>query len=330
MQTKGLSHFIAAGALALSACGDYENANEKASNQQESMGQVSEASLNEFTEVNLFVSHNQKSFSLAVANSFEMSLEGCATGYENPDIRESSVQVYIQDRGCIVKLNRFTNGTTTWVPSLEDPFESWLAGDVATFEDVADPSQKMRVVVTSQLSSPIEEGEVVGYSFSRIVQGADEVIGESVISERHELSVNGEDAPSVAIKGLQYLGVTPEGAGKFNFTLECLESVLGSDSETTCRDQKLVDFKYVLVKDQFEGSLTLEQAADLFATEASSVEPTEILSSGTIGTDNGGFITKVLNGPEQMHKNPEMILVLQVNETSYLYFNVDITVIGIK
>ena len=46
---------------------------------------------------------------------------------------------------------------------------------------------------------------------------------------------------------------------------------------------------------------------------------------------NGGFNTKVgasvLTGPDQMHLNPNMMMVLEAADTSYLYINVDVTVL---
>jgi len=52
---------------------------------------------------------------LAAATSFQMSLEGCASGLSYPNITEANanIDVYKYDQGCLVKLNSFAyNGIT--------------------------------------------------------------------------------------------------------------------------------------------------------------------------------------------------------------------------
>ena len=74
-------------------------------------------------------------------------------------------------------------------------------------------------------------------------------------------------------------------------------------------------------------------AQALFPTGEFAIDTaTEVIAIGAGGTVNGGFTTKVgsgaaLVGPDAMHNNPNMILILESADLSYTYYNVDVTVL---
>lgn len=273
----------------------------------------------------------RSSLALAAATSFSMSLEGCASGLTYASITEANanVDVYKYDQGCLIKLNAFTYNGITYTPSAADPFTTWLVGDIATFEDALNPNNKLRVIVNSQLSSPVAGTESISYSFGQVAAGADKALAKAVVGDRHELSVSGQDATPLTISGVSFVGMTAQGAGQFVFTLECGQVVSGTIPNLSCAGTSLANLKYKLVKDTFGGVLSYDQASALFTGAESGIADAERLAPGQGGTTNGGFVTKsgasVLTGPNQMHSNPNMILIVQAGGVSYRYFNVDIT-----
>ena len=65
------------------------------------------------------LNYKTKSFSLASATTFDISLEGCATGYTSTaDENSTALQVYKFDVGCKAKLTQFTFGGITYTPTL--------------------------------------------------------------------------------------------------------------------------------------------------------------------------------------------------------------------
>jgi hypothetical protein len=266
-------------------------------------------------------------FALAAATSYSMSLEGCASGLSYPSITQANpnVDVYKFDQGCLVKLNSFSINGISYVPTSGDPFGSWVAGDIATFEESGNPTNTLRVVVSSQLASPISGTESVAYAFSQIAKGADETLAKTVVGGSHSLSVAGQDATPLTIQAVSFVGMTAGGAGQFVFTLECGQNVTGTAPALSCAGTSMDDLKYRLVADTTSSSLDLTQAAALFDGSETSIGNAQRLDVGQGGTTRGGFITVTLDGPAQMHNNPNMILAIQAGGASYRYFNVDVT-----
>ena len=272
--------------------------------------------------------------SLAAATSFSMSLDGCASGLAYANITQSNpnVDVYKFDQNCLIKLNSFSLNGITFVPSGADPFSSWLLGDIAIFEEAGNPTNVVRVVVSSQLGSPIAGTETVAYSFSQIAAGSDSSLAKSTVGNSHSLSVSGQDATPLTIAGLSFTGMTATGAGQFVFTLECGQNVTGTAPALSCAGTSLDSLKYRLVKDTFGGTLTVAQASAIFDGTEVAIADAEKLGVGAASAPKGGFTTKsgasALQGPDQMHANPNMLFVVQVAGSSYRYFNVDVTTLA--
>jgi len=274
------------------------------------------------------------SFNLADASAFNISLGGCASGLTGTATQANpSLKVYKFDQNCLAKLTSFQVNGSTFVPSAADPFTTWIAGDIATFEDSLDPANKVRVVVSNQLASPIAGTENIAYTFSQISAGSDQTFAQNVVSAPHAISVSGVGAPAFKVKELSFVGMTAQGAGQFQFKLECDSNLSGSGATLACQDNLLSSIKYKIVKDTYGGTLDVATAASLFPTGAIPIDPTEIISVGDASLPKGGFMTPiasdpdVLTGPNQIHINPNMILVIEGSGTSYTYFNVDVSTI---
>ncbi len=271
------------------------------------------------------------SLALAAATSFSMSLEGCASGLTYTALTEATpnVDVYKYDQNCLIKLNSFRINGIIYVPSQADSFTSWIAGDSAIFEESGNSSNSLQVVVSSQLGNPISGTEAVGYSFSQIVAGAGSTLAKSAVGASHALSVSGQDATPMTIAALSFIGMTAQGAGQFQFTLDCDQNVTGTAPALSCAGTSLDALKYRLVKDDFGGTLTATSAAALFNGNEPAIADSEKLAVGAGGAVHGGFVTRsgasALAGPNVMHSNPNMLLVIQVAGTSYRYFNIDVS-----
>lgn len=262
-------------------------------------------------------------FALADASSFKMSLEGCASGLEYSDVTSTSLDVYKFDQGCVLKLNSVSIGDGTFVPSGSDPFETYQAGDKATFLDGLS-GQSIEITVVTQLDSPISGNVGVAYSFTEVASGGSVDPVDGVANPGGQpLSVSGQTAPAYNVSSVSFVGMTENGAGQFTFELECKEPM----SAGTCESLAHEDIRYRLIKDTYDGSLSLAQAQAIFDADAGAE-----VANGLDAADefNGGFATSRLNGPDQMHNNPNMLLVIEGAGMSYTYYNIDIQQLGLN
>lgn len=266
-------------------------------------------------------------FRLAAASKFQIDLEGCASGYTSSmDELSPGLNVYKFDRNCKARLVSLEySGISYTVGNV--PFSTLNVGDEAEFVD-ASGNNRLRIAVTAQLSNPVAVTDTVAFAFVEVAAGADKVYGKNEVATRKTMSVGGQEAPSFDVKALYFDSITESGAGEFRFDLECLSAMSGSGLSSLCNDLTLSQLKYVLVEDIYDGDIDATEAAALFASAGSSVAVDEVISAGSGGLANGGFATGSLVGPDQMHLNPNMLLVIQGAGTSYLYFNVDVTTIS--
>lgn len=306
----------------------------KHSSDDNDSGNDNDATVREFVGVDVMVKQKPKGMSLlADASAFAMTLDSCASGYtqslDETDVAEA--RVYKFDTGCLAKLDSFTVGATTYVPRDGAGFVTYEVGEIATFESATDANDAIRVRVTSQLNATIQEtGEAVEYLFDQIDAGDDTNVSSSTVGTSATLKVAGAEAPDFDVRTVDYVGMTPAGAGQFVFGLECAEALAGETSDPTCKGMALGTIEYKLVADTYGSVLTLADADDIFSTPGVTVDVgTDVVLSGDVDLANGGFHTKlggsadVLAGPDQMHLNPNMLLVLK-SGGSYRYFNVDV------
>ena len=262
------------------------------------------------------------------ATAFGITVSGCATGFTGTasEATLAGLSVYKFDRNCIAKLTQFSFNGSSYIPLTD--FATWQPGDTATFKSTTNASDLLSVAVASQLNNPIAGSEDVSYTYSQVSAGADKNIASSVVGAAHILKVSGQGAPAFQVKSVSFSGVTALGAGQFSFVMECLVAVTGSGVTESCKDAVLPDISYKLVKDTYSGAPTLANLNDMFVSGSSTIAiPSEVLALGSGSAANGGFSSKVLDGPGAMHNNPQMLLALKVG-VSYQYFNVDVTTLS--
>lgn len=269
-------------------------------------------------------------FGLRAASEFSMTVEGCSSGYTSTVTQASaSILVYKFDQNCLAKLNSVTVDGVTYQPSTDDGFETWQAGDIARFDDTAGSGRSLKFQVINQLDNPIPGSAPthgVDYAYSSIEQGADQDCTGDCISNSSTVSVNGMDAPAFDVNAFTYVDMAADGAGKFQFKLECQSDLVGSGGDASCKSAPLSGLRYKLVKDTFGGVLTATQAAEILQDNPDVVDASEVIDASVdAAMVKGGFITKVLQGPALIHLNPEMIFVLETGGTSFKYWNVDVT-----
>lgn len=261
---------------------------------------------------------------LAAADSFVISLEGCASGYTSTaDETSLSLQVYKYDLRCLAKLTTFTYNGKTYLPTNVDASTAWAKDDVMTYDvENGTGADAVTVKILSQLISPVSGIESVSYQFSELIKGADETLLEANVSSSSALTVASEDPPSFTIKSVELTEITDDGAGIFDFILECTADMEGS---SVCEDVDLPNLRYKLVQDTYDSTLVIDEAHALFSSGTSAtIDPNDYLLDPTGPAPNGGFRALGLVGPNEMALNRNMIFIIQASEMSYQYFNVDV------
>lgn len=256
------------------------------------------------------------SLSLAAATSFEMNLDGCVSGFTAvADETTGALEVYKFDQNCLAKLTQFEVGgviyTSTNAGAID--FTTWLAGDTATFTS-AGGAQSIGVSVVTQLDNPVSGTEPIEYAFSTALAGSGDTIADTTVGDSHTITVGGDAAPDVEIVANGFVGMTATGAGQFTFDLECQTAIVGND----CTGSDMTAWSFALVQDTYAGSPTVTELNGFTYSGAG-------VADGAIG-GNGGTATGTLQGPDAMHTNPNMLLVVK-NGASYKYFDVDVTVL---
>lgn len=271
---------------------------------------------------------------LAPASAYSISLDSCASGYTSAaDETDSTLAVYKFDRDCLAKLTAFTAGGISYQPQSGSDFTTWLAGDEATFEEVGTPANTVTVRVVETLAAQILGTETINYAFSEVDAGVDENIADSVVGDSNPLQIEGQAAPAFSINAVNFVGINATGGGEFEFKLECDSLQTGTDATAACEALNLTDVQYKLVDDTFGGAITAAEAQTIFASGESSILTVDVINPGEESLTNGGFTTTLgagsaLAGPDQMHLNPNMLLIIEADDTSYLYFNIDVTTVS--
>jgi hypothetical protein len=260
---------------------------------------------------------------LAPADTFTVTLVGCATGYTSTaDENSTALQVYKFDKGCKAKLTTFDFNGRTYVPTAGDPFTTWAQNDTAVFDEAVPTGHALAVKIISTIADPVVGNEDVTYQFAELIKGADQAIAAATVSDGHDLTVASQPPPSFTIKSVSFDDVTAGGAGKFTFVMECTADIAANVCATV--DMGLLQYK--LVEDTYTAdTLTMAEAQAIFSTAGTAVTmPGDRVAMGASGTVHGGFTTLSTAGPNQMALHPHMILIIQANNASMQYFNVDV------
>ena len=258
----------------------------------------------------------------AAADDFSLDIDSCATGYTNTGITSASpnVDVYKGDLGCLAKLKSLTLGANVYTPSTD--FTTWQAGDTAVFTD---GTNNLALSIQTTLNDPISGTEAIAIAFTEIDSGTDVLVAENAIGDSHSISVSGEASPAfqVVAGGITLNSVTAGGAGNFSIDVACENAVVGTGATATCDAQLVTDMTYVLLNDTYGGTMTLAEAQTAIAG-GTAVAAGDVLAFGAPGVPNGGFNIASATGPDAMHTNPNMILLIGINGTSFRYINIDL------
>lgn len=134
------------------------------------------------------------------------------------------------------------------------------------------------------------------------------------------ISVSTEPAPSFVIRDVELMGIDFDGRGKFRLTVECTQVLETLGEQFACDGIPFSKLTYKLIEDDYPDNLTIEEADDLFHEGASYIsKPIEPVPQAF----HGGFMAH-LKGPQEMALNSAMIFIIQGNQRSYTYFNIDV------
>jgi len=291
---------------------------------------------------------------VSTATNLFVTVSSCASGYTvgtgaSPQAITSVVNLYNGDRGCIIQLEKFTLGSTTYSSQGQNAqaFSSTSAGGVATFQDVNNTSSIIKVFIASHVTSPVTTA-AVSFNFTDIQAGTTNNISQANVSTPVPLSATGQAAPNYTMPFARYLSTNSDGSGNISVTMACGATVSGTGATETCSGINLTtQLDYKLVEDTYGGTLTVAQANSIFSTDG-----TAITSDGSTGTGitiaaggsdansntitNGGFNTSnsspLLTTAAFYPSHLNYIFVLRQRDTtgahntlSYLYVLVTLT-----
>jgi hypothetical protein len=286
------------------------------------------------------VTVDNQSLNLATATEYEIQLTSCAsTQAVTIDESKAYLELYEFDRNCLAKLNRFKLIDKIYTPKAGSLFDTWIAGDVATFEVVgATPPDELRVEVLETIANPVVANGSIHYQFSEIVKGTDQNVAEAAVRESASITVSGQDAPQFTVKNIYFVGVTATGNGEFRFQLECDADLTGAAGNRKCVDVRLDSIEMVLVKDTYGGTLDQTDLDAIWVAESPKQidMATEAFSpnTGAPVLPHGGFITAntadadvmVMSGNKPVASNRAMVFILK-SGPSYTYYTIDVAAI---
>lgn len=276
---------------------------------------------------------------LADAASFVMKLEGCKSGFTST-ITSSSFKVYKGDRNCLVKLESFQFVGKTYTPSKELAFTSWLTSDTAKFVNIENSEDIFFVTVNSQLTQEsATEQDTISYSFyqAKSGEGYQASIGQSnqasvtgYAAPNYTFSTEGDPAETGVLAPVLFNGINENGGGLFIFNMYCKSKIL--DTECPNNDSSMegavpyADIQYKLIDDTYDvksgATISISDLDDIMSSDVHDID----VDNHQIVDNNRGFKTVVMDGPDRIHENPDMIFILK-NGLSYTYFSVSIALV---
>lgn len=276
----------------------------------------------------------------AEASSFVMKLDGCKSGLEST-ITKSTFKIYQGDRNCLVKLESFQFLGKTYVPSNEIRFTSWLTEDTSKFVNTENSEDTFFVTVNSQLNQEkASEEDAVAYSFYQAKSGEGY---QASIGQSNQASVFGYSAPNYkfstekdpistgSLAPVLFNGINESGGGVFIFNMYCGYPMLDQYCKLNKDDPgvPLADIEYKLIKDTYD----VKSGSKIEITELDKIMSDEThfvdVDDHRLVDNNKGFKTVQMDGPDQIHFNPDMVFIIK-NHGSYTYFSVRVTLIDIS
>jgi hypothetical protein len=246
------------------------------------------------------------------------------TGHVDHIFQDNKITLSDEAIGCRVAIQELQMGDRTF--HITGDHHAWKTGDLLHFKATDGSLEALDVHVDHQLSSTPSITENVYFTVSRSDAAPSE--GSKTLLAA---GMEGQLAPSFRIRKTEFVGLTAMGAGQFVFHLDCLKAIKTAEGAVpSCSGMPLNSIQYMLVRDDYDSSLTYDQAEALFYERPSQLVDgkTDFEPFRAERKQFGGFATRsgdeVLEGPHRMHDNPNMLLILQGPGPSYQYFNVDV------
>lgn len=281
---------------------------------------------------------------VSIGTNLQVSVSGCATGYtlSTAAINSGTVKLYNGDKDCVVKLQSFTFGSTSYSATANGAtnFSAWTSGSVATFANTSSATDLIKVYVQTQVTaSGVLNTDTVAYTFTDIQAATADTLAKSGVQTGVPLSVTGAASPNFTIYQSRFLSTNSNGSANMSFTLQCGATLQGLSSDYSCSGSYFNNMDYILITDTYsQGAITVSQANTAFASNT----PTSI-GSLVVGPGNsdlnsntltkGGFYTSnssplvTANSIYSSSLNNVLFLRLKDgngNTLSYLYFYVDV------
>jgi hypothetical protein len=273
---------------------------------------------------------SETAFALSVpVTAYSISLTDCSSGH-TATITQANVdglEVYRDDRDCLVKLTQFTQGGKVYFPTSYDPFTTWQAGDTAIFDEAGEPGvQPYTLVMTSTIESPILGTELIQIGTDEVIKANTKgtILAVTLGAINSKLYTGGVVA-TMDLRSVTLTGLTAAGAGKFILVLECTTSI---GATNTCGTVPFSATDYILTQDTAGNAPTRAECEAYFAGGSTVITlPNDRVAPGASGTVNGGFITVEMTGPAPMNTKPNMqFLIRTLVGTKYAWknFNIDV------
>ncbi len=274
------------------------------------------------------------------ATGINVSVSGCASGFTlgTTLIQSGVVNLYKLDQNCLVKLQSFIFGTTTYSATATGAtnFTTWTAGSVATFANTVSSTDTIKVFVGTQVTAGgVTGSDTVSYNYTDIAAGTTNNIAQASVSYPIPLTVTGQAAPPFTDFTAKFVQTNANGSVTMSFTLQCTSAVTGSAGAYSCGGTPLTQFAYYFGKDNYsQGTITVAQANALTYTAVLSGNQFGNGATDTNGggvVPNGGFYANsVVSGTTPVYPSAlNQVFIIQKkdgsgNILSYLYFYVNL------
>lgn len=259
-------------------------------------------------------------------SQLQLEIAGCRSGYHVVTSSVQKLQLYKHDRDCSVILHGFQFNGEIYRPSGQP-----LKGPVGTSALFRSQKNEIAVVISSTISSPVQDHDAIAYSIgNRLQQGSTKkVLGVNAgISGRIRRGNRTLHTPFFKVVRSSMIAVIPETKSfGIRFDLECIDDIKheARPELRRCRRAKLKDLSYLLVEDRYQNHPTFEQMEHLFKNGGINVDPQKDYKPADHGY-HGGFATSsgpiILRTPNNTAIHSKMILILK-SSRSYQYFNLD-------
>lgn len=259
--------------------------------------------------------------------AYEIDLTDCASGRTArvTEADSGGLKVYRHDRGCLARLEGFTYAGKQYFPTTADPFTTWEVGDLAVFDETGEPgAAALKVRVLATLGETVAGADSIQFGIYAIISGQDRGILWSTLGTAAKIQPGVALEPSFSVASIELTGLSDDEGGEFRFVLEC-DAGIGITNE--CASVPFADIDYILVEDTYGGVLSEMDADGLFVSPGEVISlPDDRVAPGDAGTVNGGFVTTILEGPDNLADHPGMLLILRSYGDSYQYFPVSVQV----